>query len=154
MIVPFVIWGFFKLITPLIDPNTRQKLKFNEDLRQHVPPSQLMKAVGGDVEFRYDHASYWPTLNQLADQRREAYRERWVQGGKQIGEFENYLKGENRLEGESISFCACFGIFVIFGRDIIFFLFYWSIAGIFSQRWGDLLLDSFTYTALFRDTCL
>ncbi|CAI7674944.1 unnamed protein product [Penicillium palitans] len=93
--VPFVIWGFFKLITPLIDPNTRQKLKFNEDLRQHVPPSQLMKAVGGDVEFRYDHASYWPTLNQLADQRREAYRERWVQGGKQIGEFENYLKGEN-----------------------------------------------------------
>ncbi|KAF4765160.1 hypothetical protein HAV15_003228 [Penicillium sp. str.  len=93
--VPFVIWGFFKLITPLIDPNTRQKLKFNEDLRQHVPPSQLMKAVGGDVEFRYDHASYWPTLNQLADQRREAYRERWVQGGKQVGEFENYLKGEN-----------------------------------------------------------
>ncbi|CAI7638703.1 unnamed protein product [Penicillium viridicatum] len=93
--VPFIIWGFFKLITPLVDPNTRQKLKFNEDLRQHVPPSQLMKAVGGDVEFRYDHASYWPTLNQLADQRREAYRERWVQGGKQIGEFENYLKGEN-----------------------------------------------------------
>ncbi|CAG8909125.1 unnamed protein product [Penicillium egyptiacum] len=93
--VPFVIWGFFKLITPLIDPNTRQKLKFNEDLRQHVPPSHLMKSVGGDVEFRYDHASYWPALNKLADQRREAYRERWVQGGKQVGEFENYLKGEN-----------------------------------------------------------
>ncbi|CDM30632.1 hypothetical protein DTO013E5_2431 [Penicillium roqueforti] len=93
--VPFVIWGFFKLITPLIDPNTRQKLKFNEDLRQHVPPSQLMKSVGGDVEFRYDHASYWPTLNKLAEQRREAYRERWVQGGKQVGEFENYLKGED-----------------------------------------------------------
>ncbi|KAJ5952096.1 uncharacterized protein N7479_010509 [Penicillium vulpinum] len=91
--VPFVIWGFFKLITPLIDPNTRQKLKFNEDLRQHVPPSHLMKSVGGDVEFRYDHASYWPTLNKLAEQRREAYRERWVQGGKQVGEFENYLKG-------------------------------------------------------------
>ncbi|KAJ6184663.1 hypothetical protein N7519_005964 [Penicillium mononematosum] len=93
--VPFVIWGFFKLITPLIDPNTRQKLKFNEDLRQHVPPSHLMKSVGGDVEFRYDHASYWPALNKLAEQRREAYRERWVQGGKLVGEFENYLKGEN-----------------------------------------------------------
>ncbi|EKV10622.1 Cellular retinaldehyde binding/alpha-tocopherol transport [Penicillium digitatum] len=91
--VPFVIWGFFKLITPLIDPNTRQKLKFNEDMRQHVPPSQLMKSVGGDVEFRYDHASYWPTLNQLAEQRREAYRERWIQGGKKVGESENYLKG-------------------------------------------------------------
>ncbi|KAJ5356123.1 hypothetical protein N7517_010732 [Penicillium concentricum] len=93
--VPFVIWGFLKLITPFIDPNTREKLKFNEDLRQHVPPGHLMKSVGGDVEFRYDHASYWPTLNKLADQRREAYRERWVQGGKQVGEFENYLKGAN-----------------------------------------------------------
>lgn len=90
-----MIWGFFKLITPFIDPNTREKLKFNEDLRQHVPPSHLMKSVGGDVEFRYDHATYWPALNKLAEQRRETYRERWVQGGKQIGELENYLKGEN-----------------------------------------------------------
>lgn len=40
-----------------------------------------------------------------------------------------------------------------FGRHF-FFLFYWPIAGIFSQRWGDLLLGSFTYTALLRDTCL
>lgn len=90
-----MIWGFFKLITPFIDPQTRQKLKFNEDLRQHVPPGQLMKSVGGEVEFRYDHSTYWPALNQLAAQRREAYRERWVRGGKQIGEFENYLKGED-----------------------------------------------------------
>ncbi|KAE8411433.1 CRAL-TRIO domain-containing protein [Aspergillus pseudocaelatus] len=90
--MPFVIMGFFKLITPFIDPLTRQKLKFNEDLRQHVPAAQLMKSMGGDVEFRYDHATYWPTLNQLADQRRAAYRERWVQGGKRIGEYENYLK--------------------------------------------------------------
>ncbi|KAJ5160152.1 Phosphatidylinositol transfer protein PDR16 [Penicillium canariense] len=93
--VPFVIWGFFKLITPFIDPNTRQKLKFNEDLRQHVPPSHLLKSVGGDVDFKYDHSIYWPALNELAEQRRIAYRERWVQGGKQVGEFENYLKGED-----------------------------------------------------------
>ncbi|KAJ5832516.1 hypothetical protein N7474_000827 [Penicillium riverlandense] len=91
--VPWLIWGFFKLITPFIDPLTRTKLKFNEDLTQHVPPSQLMKNVGGDVEFRYDHATYWPALNALAEQRRNAYRERWIQGGKQIGEIENYLKG-------------------------------------------------------------
>ncbi|KAB8200077.1 CRAL/TRIO domain protein [Aspergillus parasiticus SU-1] len=90
--MPFMIMGFFKLITPFIDPLTRQKLKFNEDLRQHVPAAQLMKSMGGDVEFRYDHATYWPTLNQLADQRRAAYRERWIQGGKRIGEYENYLK--------------------------------------------------------------
>jgi hypothetical protein len=118
-----------------------------------------MKSVGGDVEFRYDHASYWPTLNQLADQRREAYRERWVQGGKQVGEFENYLKGENvpslsqtQVEAKA-SEQAWMGEHIILVA-ISFSLFYWSIAGIFSQRWGDLLLDSFTYTALFRHTCL
>ncbi|GAQ09791.1 CRAL-TRIO domain-containing protein C23B6.04c [Aspergillus lentulus] len=90
--VPFVIWGFFKLITPFIDPLTREKLKFNEDLRQHVPAGHLMKSVGGDVEFRYDHSIYWPALNQLADKRRNEYRQRWMQGGKRIGEFEHYLK--------------------------------------------------------------
>ncbi|KAL1966876.1 hypothetical protein VTN77DRAFT_3841 [Rasamsonia byssochlamydoides] len=91
--IPFVIWGFFKMITPFIDPVTRQKLKFNEDLRQHVPPAQLMKATGGDVEFEYDHSVYWPALTKLAEQRRKAYRERWIRGGKRIGEYEDYLKG-------------------------------------------------------------
>jgi len=94
-IVPWIISGFFKLITPFIDPLTRQKMKFNEDMRQHIPPSHLMKSVGGDVEFRYDHSIYWPALNKLAEQRRALIRERWIQGGKQIGEFENYLKGED-----------------------------------------------------------
>lgn len=98
--MPFVIWGFFKLITPFIDPLTRQKLKFNEDLRQHVPPEHLMKSVGGDVEFRYDHSTYWPALSQLADLRKNEYRERWIQGGKQVGEYENYLKTGN---GPSLS---------------------------------------------------
>jgi hypothetical protein len=31
-------------------------------------------------------------LNQLADKRRNEYRQRWIQGGKRIGEFEHYLK--------------------------------------------------------------
>lgn len=83
------------MITPFIDPQTRQKIIFNEDLRNHVPSAQLLKSVGGDVEFRYDHSIYWPALTKLAEQRRAAYRERWIQGGKQIGEFENYLKGED-----------------------------------------------------------
>lgn len=91
--VPFLILGFFKLITPFIDPLTREKLKFNEDLRKHVPPSQLLKAVGGDVEFEYDHSLYWPALTGLAAQRRAEYQARWEKGGKHIGEHENYLKG-------------------------------------------------------------
>lgn len=68
-------------------------MKFNEDLRQHVPADHLMKAMGGDVEFQYDHSAYWPALIKLAESRRNGYSERWIQGGKRIGEYENYLRG-------------------------------------------------------------
>jgi hypothetical protein len=90
--VPFIILGFFKIITPFLDPVTREKLKFNEDLKKHVPPNQLLNSVGGEVDFEYDHLAYWPALNKLAEIKRTEYCERWVQGGKRIGEYENYLK--------------------------------------------------------------
>lgn len=54
-----------------------------------------MTTYGGEVDFQYDHATYWPALNQLADERRAAYRERWIRGGKRVGELESYLKGGN-----------------------------------------------------------
>ena len=91
--VPWFFWGFFKLITPFIDPATREKLKFNEDMRQHVPPSQLIKSYQGDVEFQYDHSIYWPSLNKLADQKTKLMEENWIKGGKRVGEYEAYLKG-------------------------------------------------------------
>lgn len=91
--VPFYIWGFFKLITPFIDPLTREKIKFNEDSGIHVPREQLLKESGGHVEFEYDHDTYWPALNDLCELKREAARARWEQGGKRIGEYEGYLKG-------------------------------------------------------------
>lgn len=94
--MPGIIKGFFKIITPFIDPVTREKLKFNEDLRQLVPPAQLMKAAGGDVQFKYNHPVYWPALNGLAEAHRQGYRERWIKGGRRIGEYENYLRGGNR----------------------------------------------------------
>ncbi|KAI9736153.1 MAG: hypothetical protein M1834_001038 [Cirrosporium novae-zelandiae] len=101
--VPWFVWGFFKVITPFIDPLTREKLHFNEDLTKHVPPSQLTKAFGGEVDFEYDHSVYWPGLTQLAEQRRKDMHERWVKGGKQIGEHEGYLRGgiEKSLSGLS-----------------------------------------------------
>jgi CRAL/TRIO domain len=91
--VPFMLWGFFKLITPFIDPLTREKLKFNEDMAQHVPPAQLLQQNGGEVEFEYDHAVYWPALIKLADTRREACQTRWERAGKHLGESEDYLRG-------------------------------------------------------------
>ncbi len=45
------------------------------------------------MEFQYDHETYWPAMNKLADERRAAYQERWVRGGKRVGEVEGYLKG-------------------------------------------------------------
>ena len=83
--VPFYIWGFFKLITPFIDPVTREKIRFNEDMGLHVPKDQLLKESGGDVQFEYEHEKYWPALNQLCEIKRKAWQARWEKGGKRIG---------------------------------------------------------------------
>lgn len=88
-----MIHGFFKLITPFIDPHTREKLKFNEDMSQYVPTEQLWANFKGDLEFEYDHSVYWPALTKLAAERHEARRQRWIAGGKHIGESEDYLSG-------------------------------------------------------------
>ena len=82
-----------KLVTPFIDPRTREKLVFNQPFRDHVPAEQLTKSHGGDVEFEYEHSVYWPAFVKLAEERRQSRYERWVRGGKMIGEFEMYLKG-------------------------------------------------------------
>jgi len=111
--VPWVVNGFFKLITPFIDPHTREKLKFNEDMTQYVPAEQLWTEFpGGKLEFEYNHASYWPALNKLAEERRAARTARWIAGGKHVGELEDYLggaldhgvapaKGGSETEGEA-----------------------------------------------------
>jgi hypothetical protein len=93
--VPWVVWGFFKLITPFIDPLTKEKLKFNDDMRQHVPPQQLWNEFHGDLEFEYDHATYWPALLKLCEERQIEQRGRWAKAGKHYGESEIYLKGGN-----------------------------------------------------------
>ncbi|KAH7342782.1 putative CRAL-TRIO domain-containing protein C23B6.04c [Rhexocercosporidium sp. MPI-PUGE-AT-0058] len=91
--IPWVVTAFFKLITPFIDPLTRQKLKFNDDMRQHVPPQQLWNEFHGDLDFEYDHEIYWPTLMKLCEEKHKEQHERWVKGGKHYGESENYIKG-------------------------------------------------------------
>jgi len=91
--LPFYISGFFKLITPFIDPMTREKIKFNEDMGLHVPREQLLKESGGHVQFEYDHEQYWPALNDLCDFKRAEYQARWEKAGKRIGEYEAYLRG-------------------------------------------------------------
>lgn len=92
--MPWVVWGFFKLITPFIDPLTKEKLKFNEDMTQYVTPEQLVTDIkGGQLPFEYDHSVYWPALTKLSEQRRAERLQRWEAGGKLIGESEDYLRG-------------------------------------------------------------
>ncbi|TLS24785.1 hypothetical protein PpBr36_08435 [Pyricularia pennisetigena] len=93
--VPWVVQGFFKLITPFIDPLTRDKLKFNEDMSSYVPKEQLWKEIsGGALEFEYDHSAYWPALRKMCEERQAEREKRWTAGGKQIGELEDYLGGK------------------------------------------------------------
>lgn len=92
--MPWIVWGFFKLVTPFIDPVTRDKLKFNDDMRQYVPPEQLWSADWkGDMDFEYDHAAYWPALHDECRRRREARLARWRAAGAVVGESEDYLAG-------------------------------------------------------------
>lgn len=93
IIVPFVVNMFLKLIMPFVDPLTREKLHFNEELTRFVPKEQLWADVGGAVEFEYDHEDYWPALNGLCKERANERRARWEAAGKHYGESELYLKG-------------------------------------------------------------
>lgn len=68
-------------------------MKFNEDLNKYIPSEQLWKAYGGELDFVYDHAVYWPALNEECTRRRQAYKERWIEAGKKVGEYEEYLRG-------------------------------------------------------------
>lgn len=92
--VPWIVNGFFKIITPFIDPVTREKLKFNEDMKQYVPAEQLWSSDwNGDLDFEYDHETYWPALNDMCKQKREQKLARWAAAGKVVGESEEYLSG-------------------------------------------------------------
>lgn len=65
---PKVFYWFYKLISPLIPPVTKQKIQFckstkPKEMRAFFEPfvevSQLEKKYGGDQEFKYDHNEMW-----------------------------------------------------------------------------------------------
>lgn len=91
--IPWFVSVFLKLIGPFIDPVTREKLRFNEPMADHVPTEQLVREMGGQLDFEYVHAVYWPAVNQLAAQRRAEMVRRWEKAGKRVGESEAYLRG-------------------------------------------------------------
>lgn len=93
----WLVDGFFRILTPFIDPQTREKLVFNGDAKEIVPVEQLSKDYQGDLEFEYDHKIYWPALLKLCAEKRQSRWERWIKAGKNYGESESYLKGGDEL---------------------------------------------------------
>lgn len=99
--IPFFVWGFFKLITPFIDPLTREKLKFNEDMTQHVPKAQLDSEFGGEVIFDYVQEDYWPALLKMCQDARQHKLRNYKALGGGIGQRESDLKKKDSAHDET-----------------------------------------------------
>ena len=85
--VPFLLNAFFKLITPFIDPVTREKMRFNPQVVQEglFTADQVWEDFGGDIKFDYEHGKYWSDFVEVAKQRRQAMMDRWRALGAKVG---------------------------------------------------------------------
>jgi hypothetical protein len=101
--IPWLLSAFFKIIMPLVDPVTREMVKFNPKVIEegHISADQLMNAGGwgGAVDFEYDHDKYWPALMELTKKRREEQMQRWRDLGGKVGADEWIIKGGEVSEG-------------------------------------------------------
>ncbi|THH08719.1 hypothetical protein EW146_g8901 [Bondarzewia mesenterica] len=60
--LPILLSFFYKGIAPFLDPVTRDKMRFNPDLFELVPKSQLDADFGGEYELEWDFESYWAQM--------------------------------------------------------------------------------------------
>lgn len=95
--IPWLLNAFFKVIMPLVDPVTRDKVRFNPKVVEEglVDADKLMSAGGwgGSVEFEYVHEKYWPAFIELCKTTREEQMARWRALGGHIGIDEWSIKG-------------------------------------------------------------
>jgi hypothetical protein len=67
-----------------------------------MTPDMVMKEWwGGDREFEWDHAKYWPALVTMCEERRKSQLERWRNLGAKVGISEWEIKGEE-VEGAQV----------------------------------------------------
>ncbi|EEB86670.1 hypothetical protein MPER_16293, partial [Moniliophthora perniciosa FA553] len=60
--LPMLLNFFYKGISPFLDPVTRDKMRFNPDLLELVPASQLEAELGGEHNFVFNHEDYWKQI--------------------------------------------------------------------------------------------
>ncbi|KAJ7475911.1 CRAL/TRIO domain-containing protein [Mycena latifolia] len=86
--VPFLLNAFFKLITPFVDPVTRNKMKFNPQVIQDgifSPEMVMSEWWGGGCNFEYEHGKYWPALVSLCEERTKLWTATWYKMGGTVG---------------------------------------------------------------------
>ncbi|KAF9486437.1 CRAL/TRIO domain-containing protein [Pholiota conissans] len=57
--LPMLLNFFYKGISPFLDPVTRDKMRFNPDLLELIPASQLDADFGGEHAYEFEPESYW-----------------------------------------------------------------------------------------------
>jgi len=97
--VPFLIHAFFKMISPFIDPVTRNKMKFNPKPVQDglFAADELFKdgGWGGSRDFVWDHEKYWGPFVRMCAEIRDGQMARWRKLGACVGcDERDYKLGE------------------------------------------------------------
>lgn len=83
--IPWIGYALLKLISPLVDPNTKQRFVFDEPFTNRIDASHLDYHYGGDIKFDYDHGTYWPDFKAKVEGRRRENYVRWEALGGVIG---------------------------------------------------------------------
>ncbi|CAE6535999.1 unnamed protein product [Rhizoctonia solani] len=60
--LPGILNFFYKGISPFLDPVTRDKMRFNPNLLELVPASQLDASIGGEFSYEFEPKSYWEQI--------------------------------------------------------------------------------------------
>jgi hypothetical protein len=100
--VPFLLKAFYSLITPFIDPVTRNKMKFNPQAVQEglFAKDQITTGWGGEKAIEWDHSKYWPELLKLSEDRKKQWMEKWRSLGGTVGIREWDYKSDNAKEAK------------------------------------------------------
>ncbi|CAG61010.1 uncharacterized protein GVI51_J07953 [Nakaseomyces glabratus] len=93
--IPWFIWAFLKMMYNFLDPATKEKVIFDEPFTNHIDPSQLEATYDGRLDFKYNHAVYWPDMNAKIEAIRNKQYERFQKFGAVMGLSEWDLKGDH-----------------------------------------------------------
>ncbi|CCF58039.1 hypothetical protein KAFR_0D03910 [Kazachstania africana CBS 2517] len=93
--IPWFIWAFIKLMYPFLDPDTKEKVVFDEPFEKYVDPKQLDSLYNGLVDFQYSHKLYWPDFVEKTEALYQKQYERFVKFGGVIGLSEFDFKGDH-----------------------------------------------------------